>query len=330
MDELKLIEQIERLLRAGSGRLVRGPGDDAAVVAAEPVAATSVDTLVEGVHFHLTTHSHADVGHKALAAALSDLAAMGAAPGEAYVALVVPAATPDDEALALVRGMEALAERTGVQLAGGDVVTGPALTVAVTVTGWAADASQLMYRDGASPGDLIGVSGVLGASGAGLLLLQGEVDGLEPGEHKALLHRHRRPEPRLALGRALAAGGASAAIDVSDGVATDAGHIAARSGVAVEVRLGDLPISPGTAVVARAAGRDPAELAATAGEDFELLFAAPAERRGEVERAAAAAGEPVTWIGEAGPGAGLHLRRPDGSLASALTGYEHGGSAPQR
>ena len=95
-------------------------------MAAEPIAATSLDTVVEGVHFDLATHSHADVGHKAIGAALSDLAAMGATPGEAYVALVVPGSTQQDEALSLVDAMEALAERTGVQLAGGDVVEGPA------------------------------------------------------------------------------------------------------------------------------------------------------------------------------------------------------------
>ncbi len=197
------------------------------MVAAEPVSVTSVDTVVEGVHFDLGTHSHADVGHKALAAALSDLAAMGAAAGEAYVALVVPAATGERDALSLVEAMEALAERTGVQVAGGDVVAGPALTVSVTVTGWAGDASELLYRDGASAGDLLGTSGELGGAGAGLLLLAGGGGHPRGGaDREALLQRHRRPEPRLALGRAIAAAGASAAIDVSDGVATDAGHLA--------------------------------------------------------------------------------------------------------
>ena len=322
MRERELIAAIERALRESAGRLLRGPGDDAAVVAAEPVAVTSVDTIVEGVHFDLATHSHADAGHKALAAALSDLAAMGARAGEAYVALVVPGGTDPEDALTLVRAMEGLAERTGVQLAGGDVVAGPTLVVSVTVTGWAGAASELVYRDGAGSGDLVGVSGELGGSGAGLLLLQGLDAPLAAAEREALLRRHRRPEPRLELGSALAAAGASAMIDLSDGVATDAGHLSERSGVALEIRLGDLPLAPGVDEVAAAADRDPVELAATAGEDFELLLTAPPERREAIERAARRAGGEIAWIGRAEAGTGLRLLRADGSEAG-LSGYEH-------
>jgi thiamine-monophosphate kinase len=326
--ELELIAAIERSLRQAAGRLVRGPGDDAAVVAAEPIAATSVDTVVEGVHFDLANHSYADVGHKALAAALSDLAAMGVAAGEAYVALVVPAATDVAEALSLVDAMEALAERTGTQIAGGDVVSGPALTVSVTVTGWAGAASELLYRDGAAAGHLLGVSGALAGSGAGLLLLEGADASIEAAEREVLLRRHRRPEPRLALGRALAGAGATAAIDLSDGVAADAGHLAASSGVAIDVRLADLPLAAGAAAVARAANREPAELAATGGEDFELLFTALPDHRGAIDQAAVAAGESITWIGAVHAGAGLRMLNADGSEAT-LAGYEHLGESRQ-
>jgi thiamine-monophosphate kinase len=321
--ERELIASIERALRESAGRLLRGPGDDAAVVAAEPVAATSVDTIVEGVHFDLATHSHADVGHKALAAALSDLAAMGARAGEAYVALVLPAGIDPEDALTLVRAIEGLAERTGVQLAGGDVVGGPALVVSVTVTGWAGATSELVYRDGAGTGDLVGVSGELGGAGAGLLLLQGLDAPIAEADREALLRRHRRPEPRLELGSALAGAGTSAMIDLSDGVATDAGHLSERSGVTLEVQLDDLPLATGVSEVAAAAGRDPVELAATAGEDFELLLTAPPRAREAIERAARQAGGEITWIGRAlAGGAGLRLLRADGSEAE-LSGYEH-------
>ena len=320
--ERELIEAIEREIGESGGRVLRGPGDDAAVVAAEAVAVTSVDVIVEAVHFELDTHDHADVGHKALAAALSDLAAMGAAPGEAYTGLTLPDATEPADALALVRAMAALAERTGTQLAGGDVVGGQALSVAVTVTGWTEDASQLAYRDGASAGDLVGVSGTLGAAGAGLALLKGVDASLDADSREELIRRHRRPEPLLALGRALAASGCSALIDLSDGLATDARHLCERSGVAIEIELAELPLARGVPAVARAAGRDPLELAATGGEDFELLFAAPAERRSAIERAARESGGEVTWIGRAAEGAGLTLRRADGSAAE-LSGYEH-------
>jgi thiamine-monophosphate kinase len=315
--ELELISSIERTLRSRGDRLAHWLGDDAAVVRAEGVAVTSIDTVAEGVHFRLETHSAADVGHKALAVALSDLAGMGATAGEAYVALALPDGFGERRALELVAAMEALAERTGATIAGGDVVGARSLVVTVCVTGWADGPESLVYRDGARQGDLLGVTGALGASGAGLLLLDGLAVELADDVRAALVDRHLRPEPALDAGRALAAAGVGAMIDLSDGVATDAAHMAERSGAAVRVRLADLPLAPGVAKVARASGRDPAELAATAGDDYELLFAAPAERREAVERAAA-----VSWIGEVDEGAGLELVDASGR-AVPLRGYEH-------
>jgi thiamine-monophosphate kinase len=287
--------------------MLTGPGDDASVVRADAVLATSIDTVVDGVHFSLATHSPADVGHKALATALSDIAAMGAGPGEAYVAIVMP---PDfGGALELVGGMRELAARHGVALAGGDVVSGPVLAVTVAVTGWSGAAERLVYRSGARPGDILGVTGELGGSGAGLELLK--ADRSEPED---LVRRHRRPEPLLATGLALAAAGVTAMIDVSDGLATDAGHLARASGVLLEVRLADVPV---------AAGVESAELAATAGDDYELLFTAPPERRATVEQAAAATGARVSWLGDVRAGGGLvEIRGPDGGLVD-LRGYEH-------
>ena len=284
--------------------MLTGPGDDAAVVRADAVLVSSIDAVVDGVHFELATHSPADVGHKALATALSDLAAMGAAPGEALVALVLPPGFGEPGAVALVESMQALAGRTGVVIAGGDVSSGPMLAVTVAVNGWAGSGQRLVHRSGAQPGDLVGVTGELGGSGAGLELLR--AGRREP---EALVLRHLRPEPRLAEGCALAAAGATAMIDVSDGIATDAAHVAERSGVQLDIALDRLPLAAGVESPLRAAGD---------GDDYELLFTAPPERRGRIESALPR----VTWLGEVRVGAGLVLRDAAGAPV-ALRGFEH-------
>ena len=322
MRELELIAAVEGMLAQRSDRVLRWLGDDAAVVRAGGVAVTSTDTVAEDVHFRMATHSPADIGHKALATALSDLAAMGARPGEAYVALAIPASLGGERTLELVDGIERLAAETETTVAGGDVVLATALVVTVTVTGWVGDPEALVYRDGARPGDLVGVTGELGGSGAGLLLLEGRDAPLRDDQRRELLRRHRRPQPRLAAGAALAAAGAAAMIDVSDGIATDAGHLSSRSGVGIEIRLADLPIPAGVEAVAAAAGRDAAELAATAGDDYELLITASPAARGRLEVAATSAGAPLTWVGEVEAGAGVRLRDASGG-SGTLRGHEH-------
>src|SRR4051794_13284279 len=160
--ELELIAAIQAALGPLPARVLTGPGDDAAVVRADAVAVSSIDTVVDGVHFERATHSPADIGHKALATALSDIAAMGAGPGEALVSLALPPDFGVARALELVEAMRALAERQGVALAGGDVVSAPLLSVTVSVTGWSGAAERLVYRSGASAGDVVGVTGELG------------------------------------------------------------------------------------------------------------------------------------------------------------------------
>jgi thiamine-monophosphate kinase len=303
LSEFHLLAKLRRRLGTAGDRVVIGSGDDAAVVrVGGAVSVTSVDAFVEGVHFRLATTSMRDLGHKCLAAALSDIAAMAASPGEAYITVGLPEHLGEREMLELADGAQALAQEHDVTICGGDLTRADELFLAVTVVGYAEDADSIVTRRGAAPGDLVGVTGTLGGSGAGLLLLERKPAAIDLETGARLLNRHLRPRPLLDAGRALAAAGVTSMLDVSDGIASDLERLCEQSRVRIEAKLEALPMDEGVAEVAAAAGVDPLELAAGAGEDYELLFTAPAGVRSAVERAGEESGSPVTWIGRVSAG----------------------------
>lgn len=321
MPELALIERIARrtALRPGTSL---GIGDDAAVLALGDEAVATHDMLVEDVHFRRGTISARDLGAKALAVNVSDIAAMGAIPVGVLVGLGLPPGITDEEVDDLYAGMEEVAAAHGVTVAGGDVTSAPVLVLAVTALGRAAPGVAPLRRSGARDGDLLCVTGPLGGAAAGLLLLEDPDLAAGLPERDALMAAHRRPSPRVAAGLALAAGGATAMLDLSDGLGLDARRMAVASGLRARIDLPAVPVAAGVGAVALAAGRDPLLLAATGGEDYELLAAVPPERLGTL-RAAVGDLHVVGALGGGAPGVDLvdadGTERPVGRL-----GWTHG------
>jgi len=313
--EFDLIAALRARLPEPGPRVLLGVGDDAAITAPEGVTATSVDAIVEGVHFRRESTPLEAIGRRALAAALSDLAAMGAEPGEAYIVLGVPEDLDEAGCLELLEGAEALAGRTGTALVGGDISRSAVLFVAMTVVGHAPGAESLVSRGGANAGDVVAVTGELGGAAAALRLLEGSgASGVPDDLALALRARQLDPQPRLPEGRALAASGATAMIDISDGLGADAGHIADESGVRLEIDLATIPLQAGVREVAMAAGEDTLELAAGGGEDYELLCCLPAGSLDRARAAVADVGGSLTVIGRCVPGedGGVKLSAPSG------------------
>jgi thiamine-monophosphate kinase len=332
MGEFELLARIRERLPPPGPRVRLGSGDDAAISVPSGATATSVDAMVEGVHFRREQASLAQIGHKALAGALSDLAAMGAEPGEAYVVLGIRPDLGEEDCLQLLDGLAGVAAATGTTLAGGDLTRAPVLTLAITVVGHAPSPANFVTRAGARPGEALVVTGELGAAAAGLLLLERGPDcgidramtgSIPSARESELVARQLEPQPRLAAGRALAAAGATAMIDLSDGLGGDAGHLAAASGVGLRIDASALPLAAGVAEIAAAGGADPLQLAVSGGEDYELLATLPSDRleRAREAVAEAAAGLQLTRIGESVEGDGVEIRRPGGEPLMA-TGFD--------
>ena len=279
LGEFALIDRIvARLGDAAAREIIVPPGDDAAVWAVEGGGAVvaSTDALVEGNHWRRDTMSMADVGWRAIAANVSDIAAMGATPQYALVVAVLAPALTLDDLDAFMDGMAEACRCHDVRVAGGDIVRGKETAFAVALLGNAAledGRASVLRRDAATVGDAVAVSGTPGASAAGLALIEAGREA-EPGA-AALLAAHRRPVARVALGRAAVEVGVACAIDVSDGLLQDLGHVAERSEVGVEIDVDSLPIHPAAlALLGEQRARD---LALGGGEDFELALTAAAE-----------------------------------------------------
>jgi thiamine-monophosphate kinase len=284
VNELDVIRLLSDKLPSPPPEVVVPIGDDCAVLRfGDALWVAAADMLVEGRHFKEWA-SPEDVGYKAVAVNVSDVAAMGGVP---RFVLASGGANEAETALRCMEGVLRACEDFGAYPLGGDTTSAAALTVDVSILGQLAHAPVL--RSGGRPGDLLAVTGELGASVAGLLALE---DG-DAGPER-LVKKHLRPEPRVSSGRVAGRLGAHAMIDLSDGLASDVRHLCEMSGVGCRVDLGLLPIAGDTREYLRSLGRDPEILAATGGEDYELLVAAPEE---VVEALASETETPVTVIG---------------------------------
>ncbi|MDQ2847613.1 MAG: thiamine-phosphate kinase [Actinomycetota bacterium] len=283
-----------------------GPGDDAAIVSTPGGAVVaSVDMLVDGVHFRTDWATGEQIGRRAALASMADIAAMGATPTALLVALSAPGATPLDLVTGIGNGLHAAAEEAGAGVVGGDLTASPVVTVSVTVLGDLA-AARPVLRSGASSGDLVAITGRLGWAAAGLAVL---TRGFR--SPAAAVNAYRVPEPPLAQGPIAAAAGATAMIDVSDGLLADLGHIADASGVSIDVRSATLEVPARLAEVASALGKNAQSWLLTGGDDHALAATFPAGLT-----------LPPGWlrIGQVGAGSGVTV---DGNPYDDEAGWDH-------
>lgn len=318
LTEFELIARLRSGLGADRADTLVGIGDDAALLQTDGAGlAVAMDTLVAGVHFPTQTDP-ADLGWKALAVNLSDLAAMGASPQWALLSLTLPTVDADwiDR---FVAGWRQLADSVGLQLVGGDSCRGP---LSISVTAMGSVGSRRLLRSGAQAGDDLYLSGSVGDAAAGLALCQQRLQGVGAvADQTYLLARLNRPQPRCQLGVVLA-GLASAAIDVSDGLIADAGHLLRASGLAATLDLQQLtPSAPLTAVVTDPAKRLHCML--NGGDDYELLFSAAPAMAAQVQQLAEQCATPVRRIGRLHRGESGLLYPGPGQQALSAQGWDH-------
>jgi thiamine-monophosphate kinase len=320
--EDELIGKLHAIVeRAAPNALLVGIGDDAAVwqPSRSHRSVITTDALIENVHFTRAAMSASDVGHRALASNLSDIAAMGAKPVLATIAFGIGPGADEAWILECYRGIAALAERARCAIAGGDIVRSPAITIAITIVG-EVRASNLKLRSGMQPGDVIAVTGPLGTSRAGLAVALEHPELTGDAAAPAVLRAFRTPEPRLAEGAWLAASrNVRAMMDTSDGLSTDLSRMARASKLGATIET--LPITGETRAIAQRAGADVDDWALDGGEDFELLVAVTSRAFTHLAgRFQARFGKPLLRVGVATTETGL---RHAGGRAIASAGWDH-------
>lgn len=333
--EFELIEHLAQYQRLGpaaapaAAKVALGIGDDAAVLHGDEgeLWLLTTDMLVDGIHFLLEKMSAYDLGAKAMAVNVSDIAAMGGNPICALISIGLPRDTPGSWTDALYQGLADEAGRWGASIVGGDTVISPVTTLNVALVG-RVEIDRLVLRSGAQPGDRICVTHTLGDSAAGLEVLRsadGEASTVRAKIPEAvrhyLLQRHLRPEPRVLAGRELSEGIATAMMDLSDGLAGDLRHICRASKVGAVLNAAAIPLSHELRVAAPLLGKDPLALALSGGEDYELLFTTSLT---EVPTRLPDSQAPITVIGEITEDPGIYIRQADGNLVPLTAkGYTH-------
>ncbi|MBT9144108.1 MAG: Thiamine-monophosphate kinase [Dehalococcoidia bacterium] len=324
LGEFGLIERLAQIVdESGAGYrsrpdLIIGIGDDAAAWKSKGFGLSTVDILIQNVHFTLETTAWHNLGWKALAVNISDIAAMGGIPDYAMISLGLPSDTEVEDIIKLYRGMAEIARQFDVAIVGGDISEAPLLIISPSLIG-TVEKDKMLTRSGAVPGDEIAVTGYLGSSAAGLRIMKEKLD-LDPIIASALIEAHLRPWPRVTEGQLLGENGVKAAIDISDGLIADLTHICRASGVEAKVRSADIPMHP---AVKAAFGEGAISLALSGGEDYELLFTAPGMVIDKVEQGLRI---PMTIIGEitgGKPGKVTLLDETDREVEWEKPGWEH-------
>ena len=326
MGEFRFIRSIMDGCRFSGENILRGIGDDCAVIGpfGEKVLLVTTDLLVENVHFILEKIRLRDLGWKSAAVNLSDIAAMGGTARHLFLSLAIPRAMPVRTLHSLYQGIKEICRQYGVDILGGDTsASRGGLMISVTALG-DAPPGEVLYRNGARPGDRIYVSGTLGDSAAGLKVIREEFSA--PADASArLAEAHNLPVPCLAAGRLIARSRlASAMIDISDGLASDLGHVCEESGVGARVSLSAVPLSKELVSVCRQNGADPLDLAVSGGEDYRLLVTVPPKNGPAFERYLEKEDIRFHEVGEITKGKGVVFISEDGARRTPdVSGFDH-------